>query len=1074
MHANGGFFAIRAHCRSIIFSSLLLLATILAGPIKAQDGIDSEFAFARGLIRLNLPDMAERAMERLVLQHPELQQRANVVRAEAMIQRRRLPAAEAILRDMPVDSTSAEAIRLALADAYFQVGERGKTREIYTAFFKRYEGETPTDPDLIRFLRESAYKYVQMLIMDQDYLGAVAVFDLLIKVSEGRDQSRQIMLEQAEIALKAADDAALSSAARESLYGKAEKNFNEVLWGGLDLWFGRALTSYAQYMVLRGDRDGARRMLQSNIRLMRDMDKQIREAGIPIAESPMAGARTLLGQLFLNEGQSMMAPEPERQAAALSYFERALSDYAAEWQLMERAKRREDAALERAREGGAIGILTATPERMRPYQDLLVALEQFTEILSGSAWNASVAERVRALDGTTRQLFNTVRAFDFGSGISPNLGIAIDENFRGNVAVRQGLLFLRPEEARKADAVQHYVRALTEYYNVFADYAGSHWSATASEVVARLQNILFDLTGRRVVIDTAPGQEEKVALVYIKEARAHFDREEYAQAVEKYLQGLNMAGENTEALVALSNLMESYSRLEQPFTVRMLAHYIAERFNARPEAAQALLRIGRRYFDDQNMEMYLYLYEHFLSSFPGHERAPEVLFMLGERQWMIKDYRAAAVYYQRIADTYPRSSQYLRALNRIGWGYFLAGEYDNAIKAFTTYLTEAPPSQEKAQAQLCLAESHRMLQQPVPALQAYRELIGWLEPADNPYTGSAEQRLQNQGILQQAEFFQAFCFSQLDEPADRIPQYRELAMQHYNAFVEKYPKSALAPTAMASLGAIYFERGRAAEAAQTFEALSERFPDSEAGQNARFAMIRSLIDIRQIEKAKEVFDEMLEDADRYSPGQFVRVGRLMLDRGEFAASEKAFLRVRAVTEERALLEPALFGLGAAQIELKKYADAVASLQDMIRRYPNSGRFFDARFLLGRALSEQDKYAEAIQSMHDVFSRASDAVLINRASLELAQLQLRGGQANAALASFQRIVLLGDPEHPDVRPMYEKALLGSIRLYRDVKDWGAVIENSDRYMRNFTMGAEAEQVRRWRSEALIERAQSGAG
>jgi tetratricopeptide (TPR) repeat protein len=333
-------------------------------------------------------------------------------------------------------------------------------------------------------LRESAYKYAQMLIFDQDYATAVTVYDLLLSVTEEREQSRQIMLEQSEMALKAADQPDLTDAAREALYQKAEKNFTEVLWGGMDLWFGRALTSYAQYMVLRGNRDQARRMLQSNIRLMRDMDKQLQDANIPIGESPMAGARSLLGKLYREEGEAMIAPDARRHAEALDYFERAVQYFDAEWQLMDRAKRREDAAREKAADGAPLTASTPTPERMRPYTDLRAALESMIDTFSQAGWNEAVTERARALEGKVRELFNTVREANFEPGISPNLGITIDEKFRGNVALQQGRLFLRSEDDRKKDAVQHLVRSLTEYYNVFADYAGSHWSTTAGEVVA--------------------------------------------------------------------------------------------------------------------------------------------------------------------------------------------------------------------------------------------------------------------------------------------------------------------------------------------------------------------------------------------------------------------------------------------------------------------------------------------------------------------------------------------------------------------------------------------------------------
>ncbi len=1050
---------------------LLCVLPLMTTSLLARSDSEREFEFARGLIRLNMPELAEQVMDRLVLQNPELDSRANVIRAEAMIHRRQLAAAEEILRSMPADSSSAQAILLALADAYFLIGERDKTREIYTEFFQQYEGEVPTDPDVIRFLLESAYKYVQMLIHDQDYQSAVVVYDLLLDVVDKRDQSRQIMLEQAEVALKAAEETiALSEAERETLYQKAEENFTEVLWGGMDHWFGRALTAYARYMVLRGNLAEAREMLQSNIQLMEDMDEQLREANIPVSESPMAGARSLLGKLYMDEGQLMVAPDPERHDEILACFERALQAFATEWRIMERAKRREDAAREAGREptDDSLRALTGRPERMQPYNDMVAVLEEFLATVTDVQWDLEVTERAREMESGLRELYNKVRDFDFEPGISPSLGISIDENFDGKIAISQGLELLRPEEERRADAVQLLVQSLTEYYNVFSEYAGSHWSTTAGEIVGQLRNLLFELTGRRVVIDVGPDQEERIATVHFREGDSLHRRSQHREAIESYLMGLNVAGESADALNAISNMMEAHARLDETYMVRMLAGYLAERFADRPVAAQALLRIGRHYFDAQEMEMYHELYELFLESFADHDRAPGILFMLGEQQWRVKDYPGSEIYYRRVVERYPQSPQSLSAMNRIAWGHFLVSDYSNAVTAFNDYLEVAPASQEKAQAKLCLAESYRMSGRPRQALQAYETLVSWLEPDPNPYTASTEQKRENREILMQAHFFRAFCYSQIHEPETEVPQYREKAIEIYQSFIDTYPRSRLAPIAMASLGAVFFERGNSDEAARVFEQLAESYPDSEAGQNARFAMIRSLVDIGRMDKAKEVFDEMLRDHDRYSPGQFARVAQLMLEHEEYTASEKAFLLVKDATEERAVLERTLFGLGRVQSKLGKHSDAVANIEDLIRRYPNTGHFYEARFLLAHAFSEQGKFSEAIRSMHDVFNRASDNVMINRASLELAKLQLRSDDRSGALASFQRVVLLSDPNNPEIRPIYEQALLGSIRLYRDNEQWEEVIESCDLYMRYFTLADDADQVRRWRSEALMQR------
>ncbi len=77
--------------------------------------LDREFEFASGLIHiLKMPDIAEKIMDQVEVAHPEVKERAQVIRAEALIARRRFPQAEEIVSSMPRNNPRAQAIMLAL------------------------------------------------------------------------------------------------------------------------------------------------------------------------------------------------------------------------------------------------------------------------------------------------------------------------------------------------------------------------------------------------------------------------------------------------------------------------------------------------------------------------------------------------------------------------------------------------------------------------------------------------------------------------------------------------------------------------------------------------------------------------------------------------------------------------------------------------------------------------------------------------------------------------------------------------------------------------------------------------
>jgi TolA-binding protein len=1059
-----------------------------AAPAPDSAAVDREFEFAAGLIRMNLPEYAETVVNKLCMVNTNLQDRANVIRAEALIARRRFKPAEDLVATMPKGSPKAQAIMLALADGYYQTGEYDKCRGLYQQFFNQYTNAVPQDPDLLRFYRDAAYKFAQMLSARNDLRRAADLYDLVIRAADDTEIQRQARVEQAEMVLRAART--LTGPDRDALLAKAETNCNEVLWSGTDLWFGRGVISLAHILRARGQKDEAMRLLQSNLKVLRKLDDLMEQTGVPISESPLAGARSLLGSLFQQEADVTLARDAVRQAEALGYYGRALNEYSNVWGIVSRVAARDAAYAAKLKAGEVKVALPGTAEeRQQPFVDLSRALEKFADEIAsatgqGAGWDGSVADRANALKAGIAGLQKTVQEFSREHGVTPSADMGLGEAFRGNEYLAHGRQFLRPEAERKERGVDLYTRALQEFYNVFAGYAGSDWSTEAGEKVESLKERLKELTGKEITIEAKKGGRERIALVSFKEGESLFSRKEYPKAVEAFRRGLKDLPEGNESLVALGSMMECYAVSNDVVRVRMVAQYLVERFPARPEVPQALLRVGRFYFEAKNRELYAYLYDLYLEKFPDHAMAPAILYMLAEQRWAAKDYEGAVAYYRRLTARYPKTQYYLKALNRIGWSYYLAGQATNAVDGFRAYMADAQPSAEKAAAKLCLADACRQVGDQTNALTHYRDLVQWLTPSGNPYSSSAEDLAKNQEVLQQARFFEPYCQSMIREPPDLAAASRAGAVDGFRTFVAAYPQSKLAPLALSSLGAVLLSDGKSEDAAKVFEELSASYPQSEAGQNARLAMIRSLIEIAQNERARQVLGEMVRDADKYPAEQLTKVGLLVLEKNEFASAVdalgKALERLRATptTPENAksvgdLEQRILLGLGKARYGVGKLPEAAAALQELVDRYPRSGFFYEARFVLGRTYRKMGKTTEAVEVLKDVFKRASDQVLINQATMELAEIQTAQGDKTDALASYARIVLLGKFEDPAVRPLYRDALLRSLPIQVEQERWTDVVDYSHRFMAEFPMHERAAEVRRWREKALMSLSTGGA-
>jgi TolA-binding protein len=1072
----------------LILSAMVLFFSSPAFSQGTNDNpyLDREFEFASGLIRqLSMPDLAEKVMDQVELAHPEVKDRATVIRAEALIARRRFKQAEALVVGMPKDNPKAQAIMLALADGYFQVGEQDKTRGLYVEFFNRYTNAAPTDPDLKRFYKDSAYKFGQMLSMGNDPLGAARMYDKMIPLmgDAERDQIRQVKMEQAELLLRGARSYT-NGTERAALLKKARSNCDEVVWGGMDLWFGRAVTAMAQADLLEGYDERAAQLLEKNMRILKKADEKLAETGM-IAESPFAGARSLLGTIFKDRADVLTNSREVREAEALRFFERSADAYELQWKLILRINQRDATLLDQAKKNKSNVTLPGTASQrqelftvfdksIRQYMDLLVSREN-------EGWSGIVADRKNKLKERIQKTVDSLTSYDKATGASLQADMVVGPTFPGVIDLARGMEYLASEEARKKQAVDLYVKSLTEFYNVFAGYPGSEWSTTAGEKVTQLKDRLRILTGQEITIEAKQGGREKIAKVSIKEGHSLFGRKEYAKAAEQYVKALNDIPEGEDALGALGNLMECDANLKDLRNVKMTAYYLGERFAGNPLAAQCFLRVGRIFFEAANREMYQYIYEQYLACFPDHVSAPDILFMLGEQRWKVQDYEGAVDYYKRLAKRYSKTQRYLQGVNRIGWAYYLSGDFTNAIEGFTAYLAEAQAGSEKAQAKLCLADSYRQLGAFTNAFSHYQELSGWLVNKGGPYSESVEAMRKNEDVHQQALFFMAHCKTLMAEPGVGGAAARQEAVTLFRKFVDDYPGSTLAPTALSSMGAVLLGDGKSAEASAIFDELSKKYPKSDAGQNAKLAMIRSLLEIGQAVKARDVLGEMIRDSDKFPADQFLRAGLLLEDKGD---NESAILALRKMIEKLDATpgdadpnrgdneQRALMAMGKAQSALKKYGDAIVTLKRLVEKYPKSALFFEARFLLGNAYKEDGKNDEAMGILRDVFQRATDQRLITLATIELASLQKAMGDANGALASYQRIVLLYKLDDPAIRPLFRKALHESILLFREAGNWSDVVENSDRFTAEFPTGEGVEDVRKWRAEAIMKISMGG--
>lgn len=882
----------------------MVVCTLQSAP--AQNTPEDELTFASALVEMGFSDLADRVIANLKRNHPEMKDRIQSAEVEVLIAQRKYAEAEKIVNGLPKGDPKSDAVRLALANGYYRMGENDKAQEIYEAFFKEYEGKNITDKDLRRFYSDAAYRYAQMQEFRGNIAGALKGYENVLNANPDPQVARQMMYDMSVLYLKLAED---DPENRSAHVARAEKLCEEVMWKGIDIWFGKCLANLAQIQLLQGKKEEARQMLIDNMAMIKQVDDILKQEGIPRDLSPVAGVRYMLGDMYRQQADEMA----------------------------------------QSGDGGAVSM---------------------------------------------------------------------------------------------------YGRALGEYFNVFAKYAGSEWGPKAGEKAQEVKAILEDKYGKEVNVDLGP-YASQAAAAQLDRANMLFREKSYKEAIDEYLRIMNQYAEAPSVVKAFVSLVQCYLKTDNDLYAMATVSYVAERFRKDENAPMALLLAGKHYFDKQDLDHYKKVYDLYVDSFPDHDKVPLVLYSMAVSMSQQERQEEYLAYLQRIVDNHPKSQYYPKAINQLAWSYYLGGQYEKAIDVFRKYIEETLPGSEQARAQYSLADCLLREKRYTEALREYNTLKKWLTPEDNPYAQTEDERKKNRELLEKAAFYIGYCLMRIDTPEDKVPAFRALAQRTFNGFIESYPESDMAPRALSALGRIYLEKDEFDNATETFNQLAEKYPNSPEGKSSLYSLIKAAMQIENYEIASEAFNKMLGEAAKYSTQQFALIGGWMLEAEQYAEAMKAYERVvMSGTEERKLLEQALFGIGKAYFQQERYEESTDALAELMEKYPQSALFYETKFLLGKAYRELDRIDEAVEALNDVFKYAQDALLRTQADYELGRIYKRGGQVDEALASFQRVALLADPEDPVLRPIVEKCLYESLDLFAEAEKYNELLDAAEQYLEVF--------------------------
>jgi tetratricopeptide (TPR) repeat protein len=274
-----------------------------------------EVQFATKLLELGLADYSDRVIKKANLPTTVIE----MLQLQTLCALGKFDEAKAMIgKRADKDSAETWSLKVVLADGYFAWGRYGEAQGIYNGFFSRFS-TGPSEP-MKQFYLTSAYKYAQMQLRMGNPKGAIAAYDMALKVKLNQDErhiGRQIMGEKAELLIKLATES--QGAERKGYLNAADPIIKKLLWVQ-DLWFGKAIVMMAHAMVLNGQIEKATELIEKYngelTRIDEALKQEAAETGTDLSKlSPMAQCRYMLGVILHDEAKKLLAAGGDRNQA---------------------------------------------------------------------------------------------------------------------------------------------------------------------------------------------------------------------------------------------------------------------------------------------------------------------------------------------------------------------------------------------------------------------------------------------------------------------------------------------------------------------------------------------------------------------------------------------------------------------------------------------------------------------------------------------------------------------------------------------------------------------------------------
>lgn len=668
--------------------------------------------------------------------------------------------------------------------------------------------------------------------------------------------------------------------------------------------------------------------------------------------------------------------------------------------------------------------------------------------------------------------------------------------------------------------------ALHHFINVFVRYPSTSWAPDAGVRVDDIKRIAVeDLGAKEITFKITPDQWEAVRKAQFLEARTLFNRQMFQQAVDSYIKVLNLFPEGDTSVAAISELarcfVETKQELEADTTIKYLAECFSKKADTQALAGDKIIGLAAMYEGLGDQDKKDEIYNIYFDYFTTHSRAPAMLFQFGERKLDEENYAEALGYFSNIIKNHKTSNLYTHSLYKASTCYGKMGKQVAEIKLLqeliTTLEKEPAPDILLLTSKFSVAQGYRQLAKDMLAVDTpeqqqtgnkymmaaagkYVEIINILSQPTHPFKATADNAKFSSTVLEGSLFFKAYCYMLLTLPSEKVGQYKGLAIKGYQELVDKFPKSIYAPQALSQVATLYSLYNKADEAQAAIRQLKKDYPDAPESDNVDFMLGMNLLKMGRKREAIIAFKNMIKGEGKYTARKILIAGTELIKPGVelYDIGLEAFEKALTMSEDRNITEPARLGQGQSLTELGQFEKATEILDKLMVDFPSSGYTVDTGFYLARAASAHAMTLENEDARFDMFNKAMAALkrvrkfagddlgLKAKTDLEIGLIMEKKAEAEKkfgaedkrikymedAIGAYQVMMMFSDARNPVIRPHVDDAYKQCINLMFDLEKWADVLQDADKYLKQFPSGKNVSFIRSLKNKATVKQRIAG--